>query len=589
MENDSYTSVRSHTVQGLDDLLGGGGGRLPTRVLLSLLMLATMVGVALASVQLRLLTTDSQRKTFVSALKARTKIDSRAVVSVPCSPGDERKIGAKNNDGQETLTMPVIEAIRYTQADFTSVSQQLRYALYTCIFSASITVALIFCMIKRRCNQQAVDHIRGGRISTAEKLTQELHRSGRAGSYSFAGVPLLVGREYQHLLVLGTTGAGKTVAIRNLLEQIRAKKERALVFDPEGEFCAQFWQAGDVVLNPFDQRMPPWTIWDEVHADYHLTALAEALIPQNGNEPFFDLAAQDLFEDLVRRTASVGGSTNKKFLEIATNSDLPTLYKFLEGLPAARHVSPQGERKSDSVLSNFVQKVRVWRYLPDSSAGQGFSIRRFVQQQDNDAGNWLFVTANEEQLPAIKRLLSLWTAIWIEAILSLPSTKKKIWTILDELPALNRLRIVDLMARGRKHGACCLIGFQDAAQLDAVYGKHVAHTIRSCANTWLALRQGDHHTAQIASEAFGSAEVAEIHESVNRGWGRAAADVSQTKRRVVRPLVLDSEFMHLPDLHGYLRQPSLPVVPVTLSLPGRSKSNSSNSNSSNSSSSSRCR
>jgi GTPase SAR1 family protein len=64
---------------------------------------------------------------------------------------------------------------------------------------------------------------------------------------------------------MGDSGTGKSSLIRQLLTQIRARGETAVVFDPELEFTPQFYEpTSDVILNPTDERMPFWTPSDEV-------------------------------------------------------------------------------------------------------------------------------------------------------------------------------------------------------------------------------------------------------------------------------------------------------------------------------------
>ena len=60
-----------------------------------------------------------------------------------------------------------------------------------------------------------------------------------AGPYKIAGVPWPSGaetRQTRHTIVSGTTGAGKTVLIADLVEQIRARGERCVLYDKMGSY-----------------------------------------------------------------------------------------------------------------------------------------------------------------------------------------------------------------------------------------------------------------------------------------------------------------------------------------------------------------
>ncbi len=71
--------------------------------------------------------------------------------------------------------------------------------------------------------------------------------------YEIAGVPYPKRAETQHTIVSGTAGAGKTVLIADLVEQIRAHGERCVIYDKMGSYTQSFFDAErDVLLNPLD-------------------------------------------------------------------------------------------------------------------------------------------------------------------------------------------------------------------------------------------------------------------------------------------------------------------------------------------------
>ena len=71
--------------------------------------------------------------------------------------------------------------------------------------------------------------------------------------------------ESSHFLMMGDTGMGKSVLIRQLLQQLEARGETAIVYDPALEYTSEFYrpERGDVILNPLDVRSPYWSPGDE--------------------------------------------------------------------------------------------------------------------------------------------------------------------------------------------------------------------------------------------------------------------------------------------------------------------------------------
>ncbi len=53
-------------------------------------------------------------------------------------------------------------------------------------------------------------------------------------------------------MIMGDTGAGKSVLQRRILTQVAERGETAIVYDPALEYTPQFFNAdrGDLILNP---------------------------------------------------------------------------------------------------------------------------------------------------------------------------------------------------------------------------------------------------------------------------------------------------------------------------------------------------
>ncbi len=102
-----------------------------------------------------------------------------------------------------------------------------------------------------------------GSVAEVKKLIQQHH----AASGLIIGkeqLPLPQLSELQHFMVHGTTGSGKSTIIKSLLDQIRARGERAIVYDKSCNLVSQFFQPdNDSLLNPLDARGAAWSLWHE--------------------------------------------------------------------------------------------------------------------------------------------------------------------------------------------------------------------------------------------------------------------------------------------------------------------------------------
>ena len=121
----------------------------------------------------------------------------------------------------------------------------------------------------------------------------------------------------------------------------------------------------------------------------------------------------------------------------------------------------------------------------------------------------------------------------------------------------------DALARLRKYGCRCVVGFQSLAQVAGTYGAHDASTIvENCSNT-LILRcsaSDGGGTSGFASRLIGDRQIVRRQRSRSRegaGWGRGSR--STTEQLVTEPAVLPAEIEQLPDLKGYFKPASSPA------------------------------
>jgi type IV secretory pathway TraG/TraD family ATPase VirD4 len=140
--------------------------------------------------------------------------------------------------------------------------------------------------------------------------------------------------------------------------------------------------------------------------------------------------------------------------------------------------------------------------------------------------------------------------------------ERRLWFVVDELDALGQIDgLKDALARLRKFGGRCVLGFQSIAQVSSTYGQGDAHTIvENCGNT-LILRCSASEgggTARFASQLIGDREVIRTTVSKNRRPNEVFDSTSLNQHYSVEPAVLASEIERLPDLTGYLKNASDP-------------------------------
>ncbi|MFN7097203.1 MAG: type IV secretion system DNA-binding domain-containing protein, partial [Gammaproteobacteria bacterium] len=160
--------------------------------------------------------------------------------------------------------------------------------------------------------------VKGTYVSTADELNKLIRKTGEIGDLVFADIQLYRGAEQQHFLVHGTTGTGKSFLIGKMLTQIRARGNKAIVYDKHGTFIQTFYNPEtDIILNPMDARCAPWDIWAECRDESDFDSMATALMPMppsQSADPFWINAARTIFASLAFRMKNKPERSTKNLL-----------------------------------------------------------------------------------------------------------------------------------------------------------------------------------------------------------------------------------------------------------------------------------
>lgn len=100
---------------------------------------------------------------------------------------------------------------------------------------------------------------------------------------AMAGVPIPSDCEASHIMLVGSTGSGKSTAADELMATALARGDRMIVVDPGGHAWARFGKKGDRVLNPHDRRSPGWSPFSEIRKPYDYEKLARSVVPNSAD------------------------------------------------------------------------------------------------------------------------------------------------------------------------------------------------------------------------------------------------------------------------------------------------------------------
>jgi type IV secretory pathway TraG/TraD family ATPase VirD4 len=430
-------------------------------------------------------------------------------------------------------------------------------------------------------------HKRGTRLDTPSNIRRKLWFRRLASDIKLGELPLVKGSETSHILIAGTTGSGKSNCFNLLLPQVRKRGEKAVIFDPTGEYIARFYREGqDHILNPFDQRTEDWNIWGEFDEQYELEKLASALIPSSTSnaDPFWVESARALFIYAAKKQQEDANFSSKDFIELLLKSTPDILRQELADTPVASMLDKENKKQLLSVRSTLMNYIRCFECIEDTKDGEeSFSITKWiakgeakpkkrnkdgeeivVEMTEEEAAtlaeyedpkhrdSWLFISCKPTQRTVMRPLFSIWMDVGMSALMNqYPNPDRRCWFFIDELPTLHKLPSLRVaLAESRKYGGCLVAGMQSLNQMNEIYGGESSKSMLNMFNTEIYFRMIESNNREMISRALGEAEEDESSENISYGANTMRDGISTSTHTRKKRLVTASELSNLKDPRG---------------------------------------
>jgi type IV secretory pathway TraG/TraD family ATPase VirD4 len=421
------------------------------------------------------------------------------------------------------------------------------------------------CLAIRRVRVDA--HRRGAYVvdgRRAQRRTRRLLRRYATPPLVLAGVAIPRCDETRHFKLIGTTGTGKSTAIAGLMAGALRRGDRAVITDPDGGYLARFYQRrrGDVILNPFEPDSVKWDPFAELGERWDVDQLASGLIPTSDDASGREWRgyARTFVTAVTRRCHESGEPDPTELWRLLTVASSNELRPILAGTPAQPFLEPENARMFGSIRSVTASAVAALEHL-EAQRGRPFSVRNWVRQ----GRGVLFMPYHAAQIAALRSILATWVRLAIFEAMRAPGEEQRLWFVVDELDSLGAIDgLKDALARLRKFGGRCVLGFQSLSQVSATYGADAQTIVENCANTMILRCSASEHggTSQFASRLIGEREVE--HRQTSRGHDREGwftgrgqrRSTSVSEQRITEVAVMASELEQLPDLTGYLKTAS---------------------------------
>jgi hypothetical protein len=408
--------------------------------------------------------------------------------------------------------------------------------------------------------------LKEGTRDEAEAILSQLRETREAG-IDWGGTLLPSSAATGHFLTVGTTGSGKTVTIKLLLNSIirsigiKGSNHRAILFDAKRELYAYLLKLGihsSLIhsLNPFDRRGARWAIAEDVTTETQAVQLSHVLIPMpeaKGDNSYFGDTAREIFAGIIQSFNYLSDQQEAqdkpridwrlRDLVIAVRYE-EVMIHLLKKCPDTRHIVKRhfASREIKSVLSTlgtaisaFNGVAALWEY-----AAYPISLKKWAYDPN---GSIILLGYDKEQNAALDPINQVMFRRLSDIVVNQSnSDQRRTWFFLDELRLISRglPGLFELINMGREKGACCVLGVIDIKGLMKALGEETAEEVTGLCDNVAGLRTRSAPTAEWLADMFGNAEVKEQNKSTD-----AKGEVSTSEQTNERKTFLSGQFQKI--------------------------------------------
>jgi len=381
---------------------------------------------------------------------------------------------------------------------------------------------------------------------------------------TLAGLPVPECDETKHFKMIGTTGTGKSTAIRELLSGALERGDGAVIADPDGSYLNRFYDPhrGDQILNPFDPRAARWDLFGEMTTLHDADQLSRSLIADTeGAESSWRNYARVFLTSLLRQLHRVQHDDVGELYRLIATTPVEDLRDLLADTPAGPYLVQDNGRFFGAVRAVANTHLTALEPISRQISESRLSVRDWVRR-GRGRGAVLFLPYHANEIATLRNIISTWMRLAIYEAMSQPEGDQRLWFAIDELDALGQIDgLKDALTRLRKFGGRCVLGFQSIAQVAGAFGHAEAQTIvENCGNTLILRCSASENggTARFASHLIGEREIIREQTTKSRRPTDFLANRSVAEQHVTESAVLASEIEQLPDLQGFLKFASKP-------------------------------
>lgn len=415
---------------------------------------------------------------------------------------------------------------------------------------------LLWWIFNRRGEQQQTNQrLRGAHDTVEGEKLSKLVLKRSQPSYKLVDVWLPADTPMRGILAVGAQGSGKSIAIKDLMEQVFAKGRKSIIYDQSGEFYRTFFRPGkDFFFNPACLGSVPWSIFEELTHTYDADTLAQAFLPPKatgaaaGANSFFEDAARALFSVILLRLAERGATNTQDIAHAFLAMPADEMGLLIRNSVASSSIGGDSKGQRQGVISS----ISIYLNGIASVDRGNWSISDFLDAPEDSR---FFLVGTDDTKAMFAPLYRLILSVAFSAIAARQEVvhEDRYWFWLDEIHTLGDIKIDENLATMRKYGVCVVGGTQNDSQFVSLLGEARAATAMNGFNTLLQLRLNEPEAQKRAAERLSKQETAVISQN------QAVAVVEQRDgaglviNEQEKWLVMPGDIGHLDPCVGYLK------------------------------------
>ncbi len=386
----------------------------------------------------------------------------------------------------------------------------------------------------------------------------------------------------QHMFILGATGAGKTVAILNMVLHA-AKKNYPLIFI-DGKGQVDLVERLAKIANDCGRVFKVFTLRPEAVNAEHKQYIAAYNPFSAGTFTEWKNRILSLFADVKGKgqqhfallEEDLVNSVVQVLFKMGKTVDLDSLYKTLSNMKfLIEFAQKNGDKKLAEKLANvdeeLVKDVIIMLGLfVESSYGHLFQTKaatNVISLRDSIENNEmiLFLLDSAAYKSDTEKMAKL-IINDINSSFSELVKPKTSYCIFDEFASYASGNLSDTVSLMRSKGMCAVIGTQSiiSVGLKSEETKRVAEELKSCCNTYLCLKINNEQDAEIVSKVYNTQDVFEVTTQIDVSVGGATGMGSSKSIKAFN--VHPEQLKNLGMGEGYLYRKVAKLKPVKIKV-----------------------